>query len=572
MKRFFKLFLLVIMTLVLAFSFVACNNDPPPDDDDGTGTETGTGDGTTTDPADPVTIDGKWAAIGANGTVLGIYTNSGTADPNVFYYKNTDYPVYDAYFIEIPAEKNKAVLTMAGNPDPFESPITLASENNYNTTLFYDSSDLDLPQGVNYSETLKLQNNLLYWTTTIAYPGHPETYQLVFKKMADVTADKNADGTEKASSFFYETNANGVTITRYVGINTTIKIPSQIDGKNVTEISNNAFAGNRHLSGVVVPSTITTIGTHAFTNCELKCAIIPSSVATIGKKAFDIYIYSARIYCQASSKPSGWHAEFVNNLSNVQWSKQPILDDKGTLYDIVSGEGVVIGSSEKNVVVSSTINNCPVTKIAEKAFYESNIESVYIPASIKEIGEQAFYWLYNLKTVTFENESQLVSIGANAFYQCSNLEGFDIPAGVTEIGEQAFSGCAKIEQITIPAGIFLIEKFTFAGCSSLTDVNFASGCRIMQIGGFAFADCTSLQSISLPSGLLTIGDFAFKSCPNIESVYIPESVTAIGWEAFNACGATHFYCTAQSKPNGWDSHWCPDASTVTWGYVENTNP
>lgn len=56
MKRFFKLFLIVVMTLVLAFSFVACNNDPPPDDDGGsgsgietgTGTETGSGSGTGT--------------------------------------------------------------------------------------------------------------------------------------------------------------------------------------------------------------------------------------------------------------------------------------------------------------------------------------------------------------------------------------------------------------------------------------------------------------------------------------------------------------------------------------------
>ncbi|MBQ9715903.1 MAG: hypothetical protein IJV77_05810 [Clostridia bacterium] len=54
MKRFFKLFLIVVMTFVLAFSFIACNNDPPPDDDGGsgpgietgTGSETGSGTGT----------------------------------------------------------------------------------------------------------------------------------------------------------------------------------------------------------------------------------------------------------------------------------------------------------------------------------------------------------------------------------------------------------------------------------------------------------------------------------------------------------------------------------------------
>ena len=60
----------------------------------------------------------------------------------------------------------------------------------------------------------------------------------------------------------------------------------------------------------------------------------------------------------------------------------------------------------KNVVISKGTE-----KIGNYWFWGSGIESVTIPASVREIGPDAFYNCKNLKQVTFTEGSQLKKIG-----------------------------------------------------------------------------------------------------------------------------------------------------------------
>lgn len=57
------------------------------------------------------------------------------------------------------------------------------------------------------------------------------------------------------------------------------------------------------------------------------------------------------------------------------------------------------------------------------------MESVVIPASVKEIGMNAFSNCKNLKSVTFAPGSRLEKITAGCFYQTS-IEKIVIPKGV----------------------------------------------------------------------------------------------------------------------------------------------
>ena len=85
---------------------------------------------------------------------------------------------------------------------------------------------------------------------------------------------------------------SSITITGYnIEGGTDVVIPSQIDGKTVVEIGDNAFYNDDKdvglgITSLVIPNTVVYIGRNAFRNNELTKVVIPSSVIQMGKYAF----------------------------------------------------------------------------------------------------------------------------------------------------------------------------------------------------------------------------------------------------------------------------------------------
>lgn len=64
--------------------------------------------------------------------------------------------------------------------------------------------------------------------------------------------------TLRSGDWLYEVDASGtVTITGYEGEDSTVEVPSVIDGRTVTAIAAKAFSGNAKLVSVILPDTIT---------------------------------------------------------------------------------------------------------------------------------------------------------------------------------------------------------------------------------------------------------------------------------------------------------------------------
>ena len=96
-----------------------------------------------------------------------------------------------------------------------------------------------------------------------------------------------------AANFEITENEDGtITISRYIGTETDIVIPSQIGGKTVSAIGNvmgttGAFEGCASITAVVIPDGVTEIQDNAFYGCtSLETVTIPSSVTLLRNCAF----------------------------------------------------------------------------------------------------------------------------------------------------------------------------------------------------------------------------------------------------------------------------------------------
>ena len=90
--------------------------------------------------------------------------------------------------------------------------------------------------------------------------------------------------------------------------------------------------------------------------------------------------------------------------------------------------------------------------IGEKAFYNSLLTSILIPANVETIEAAAFKGCTNLTSVTFGRNSNLKiikggydthyeHINYGAFTDCTALKSIEIPASVEIIGVSAFFNC-----------------------------------------------------------------------------------------------------------------------------------
>ena len=185
-------------------------------------------------------------------------------------------------------------------------------------------------------------------------------------------------------------------ITKYINNDILdVVIPSDINGKKVVAIGNDAFR-NLGLTNIVIPNSITNIGISAFRQNKLTSVTIPDSVTSIGDYAFK-----------------------NNQLTSV------------TIPDSVTSIGKSAFSS--NQLTSVTIPNS-VTSIGDSAFSSNQLTSVTIPDSVTSIGKSAFS-SNQLTSVTIPNS--VTSIGDSAF-SSNQLTSVTIPDSVTSIGGGAF--------------------------------------------------------------------------------------------------------------------------------------
>lgn len=318
-------------------------------------------------------------------------------------------------------------------------------------------------------------------------------------------------------------------------------IRSVVIGDGVTSIGKSAFAQFSTMTSLTIGKSVTMIEEKAFFDCNaLPSVVLPSSVTYIGEAAFWCESLSS-ITCEAITPPECGEAAlmvhspafvFVPEASVAAYSSAPEWENfAGRIYPI----GTVItpdviatgtfGAEGKNLTWKLTDNGLlSISGTGAMPEWNTTSEVPWLP------------WDSYILSVVIGNE--VTTIGANAFFGCSQMSSVTIGNNVSTIGKNVFYNCYKLSLVTIPNSVTSIGGHAFTGCEGLHAISL--GNKVASIGEWAFEGCTALSSITCEAvEPPTCGKNCFSGVDKSIPVYVPgRSVGAYG-EASEWCGFEH---------------------------------
>jgi hypothetical protein len=233
---------------------------------------------------------------------------------------------------------------------------------------------------------------------------------------------------------------------------------------------------------------------------------------------------------------------------NREESRPPIQekDEQGVYYQRnMDGTEYMVKALHDDyvpkIIIPSTYNGLPVTKVERYAFYDrDSLQSVILSEGI-------------------------VSIGESAFSDCDLLAQIELPQSLREVGNYAFENCnltyheendmfylgnsnnhylylsiasENIAKAEIATGCRFIAPYAFFACKKLTEVYLPYG--VMCIGRQAFEGCENLKKVVLPHGLEIIGSFVFAWCSSLKEIDFQGTVQE--WESIDRIWDWRYDC------------------------------
>ena len=244
---------------------------------------------------------------------------------------------------------------------------------------------------------------------------------------------------------------------------------------SITTLPTRAFYNSTNVESLILPNILTIIEDYTFSKSKLKYISIPQSIETIGIAAFQ-------------------------------------------------------GCSELAIVTFENGSN--LKTIGQKAFSVCPLTAIEIPASVETIEAEAFQGCSKLAIVTFENGSNLKTIGG--YYNFYDY----VTTHYSSNGFGAFYGC-PLTAIEIPASVETIDAAAFQGCSKLAIVTFENGSNLKTIGGASDFSFNTTYYYGAFYGLKNLMTFDASACTKL---------TSIGVRAFHSSSALQLFKIGTAIP------------------------
>ena len=207
-----------------------------------------------------------------------------------------------------------------------------------------------------------------------------------------------------------------------------------------------------------------------------------------------------------------------------------------------------------------------VTTLPKQAFFAvPNITEVFIPNTIKTIGNDAFYECEKMTDVHFAENSVLESIGNYAFQDCHSLVSVTLPKSVKTLGEQVFDELNNLESVVFEEGNELesIGDGCFSQCPKLKTIKFAETSKFEELyHTFRYLD--ALEELDLPNSVESIAMYSIFACSSLKTLWLSKGLKTLAMYCIDTCPIEnlHFKGTIEE----WnqiekENNWCSEIST-----------
>ena len=312
-------------------------------------------------------------------------------------------------------------------------------------------------------------------------------------------------------------------------------VPEALDGHRVSEIGEHAYAGSwKPIRTLFIPDCVTTVCPNAFGD----------------------------VFTRLTLEISATH---------------PTLKVENGMLISLADKRIIRGGFTRELTIPEGIE-----AVDDHAFWGCIASSVYIPASVKQLGRNPFAFCcadadtyFALQSVDLSPDNTALEISDGALFSRADrrlvwcfarqtAESYTIPDGTAVIDDFAFQRWYKIWSIMIPASVTQVGINPFLGRRSLEGIQMDRAGRALRLENGMLISTADRRLVSgswsngmiaVRAGIETIGDFAFRSTGAQYQciVILPDSVTVIGRQAFAYAESAMIYIPAGVRRIGNDA-------------------
>ena len=254
--------------------------------------------------------------------------------------------------------------------------------------------------------------------------------------------------------FTIEDNKDGTaTITEYdIACGQKVVIPSKINNLTVTKIVDGKTIGQtengsninvgpfteKPIKTLILPNTVTYIGTIAFFNTKITKLNIPSSVKQIGFQAF-AFGSLEELTLNEGLEEIGFEAFSYNNLKTINIPNTVTKLGAGAFNtNLMNDENLFIYNRNEDGTINYSYLN---------SYGNRTKTNIVLKDNIKRLGSHALYLVDNLTELNIPDTVE--EIDNQFIYNNKNLKTVNIGSGIKTIHDYAFYGVKNTEELTI---------------------------------------------------------------------------------------------------------------------------